>query len=375
MNNEEYKRIKKHPVWGNKALSSSETLKPISKYILHHHERWDGKGYPEGLKEEEIPVISQILGVADAWDAMLSKRAYRDSLSFEKALKEIKANKGSQFSPQVADAFIKIIENDKIEELQEEVLDNEINESKNNNNLFKSKERFKELFEKSNEGIVILDKDFCIIRANNYFVDMFGYNRQRIIGEKIKKIVPADKNAEVEAHIHKIALGEDISSKTVRKKENGGIIKVSIQAFPVTLDGGNMGYYIIYRDITELEETKSKYRNIKGKYKALFENENTVMLIIDPDNGEIVDANPAAEIFYGWDKEVLTSMKISDINILDEKEVKKEMLRAKEKDRNHFNFRHKTADEVIKEVEVYSQPIPFAEKDYLYSIIHEKQKG
>ena len=119
-----------------------------------------------------------------------------------------------------------------------------------------------------------------------------------------------------------------------------------------------------------LQHTKRKYENIKGRYKALFENKNTVMLIIDPDNGKIVDANPAAEIFYGWDKEVLTSMKISDINILDEKEVKKEMLKAKAKDRNHFNFRHKTADEVIKEVEVYSQPIPFAEKEYLYSIIH-----
>ena len=112
----------------------------------------------------------------------------------------------------------------------------------------------------------------------------------------------------------------------IRDRANGELIDVSIQAFPVSLEGGNIGYYIIYRDITELKETKSKYENIKDRYKALFENDNTVMLIIDPDNGEIVDANPAAVNFYGWSKEKLISMKISDINILNKGEVKKEYL-------------------------------------------------
>jgi len=204
---------------------------------------------------------------------------------------------------------------------------------------------------------------------------MFGYDKQKILGEKIKKIVPKSKHAEAAGHIQKLIEGKNIESKTVRKKENDEIIKVSIQGFPVSINGDNMGYHIIYRDITELEETRSKYKNIKNRYQALFENENTVMLIIDPDNGEIVDANPAAEFFYGWSREVLTSMNIRDINILDKEEVKKEMLKAKEKERNYFNFKHKISDGKVKEVEVYSQPIPFAEKDYLYSIIHEKKRA
>jgi len=370
---QEFELIKKHPVWGSKALSSSKILKPIAKYILSHHERWDGKGYPDGLRANETPLISQILGVADAWDAMLSRRSYRNPLSFEQALAEIKANKGSQFSPQVVDSFIKIIKNDKIEKLQQEVLDNEINSSKNNDSLLKSKDDYEELFKKAEEGIVILDEDFNIIRANNYFIDMFEYEKQQIIGENIKKIVPKARIRETQGYIQKLVQGENINARTIRKKEDGKMIKVSIQAFPVSLDREKMGYYVIYRDITELEETKIKYKNIKERYKALFENKNTVMLIIDPDNGEIADANPAAEIFYGWSKEVLTSMKITDINILDKKEVKKEMLNAKAKNRNYFNFKHRTADEVIKDVEVYSQPIPFAEKEYLYSIIHEKR--
>jgi PAS domain S-box-containing protein len=374
LNQKEASLIQKHPYWGYKALSNSKTLRHISKYILCHHERWDGKGYPEGIAKDEIPLLAQILTVADAWDAMLSKRAYRNSLSFEQALNEIKKNKGTQFSPRVVDAFIKIIENDKIEKLQQEVLDNEINISKSKDHFFKRKEEYEELFKKAEEGIVILDEDFNIIRANNYFINMFEYDKQQIIGENIKNLAPKDKTTEIENHLHGLAQGEKINSKTIRKKENGELIKVSIQAFPIFLEGFNMGYYVIYRDITELEETKSKYENTKERYEALFENENTVMLIIDPDNSEIVDANPAAEFFYGWNKEILTSMKITDINVLDKKEVKKEMLNAKAKNRNYFNFKHRTANGIIKNVEIYSQPIPFADKEYLYLIIHEKKK-
>ncbi|MGM0640925.1 MAG: MEDS domain-containing protein [Thermotogota bacterium] len=375
LTDEEFDLIKKHPVWGNKALSSSNILNPIAGYILYHHERWDGKGYPEALKGSEIPLISQILAVADAWDAMSSKRSYRDSLSFDQALKEIKTNKGTQFSPKVVEAFVKIVENNRIENIQQIILDNEINDSKNEKQLLKSKVISEEFFEKANEGIVILDENFNIIRANIYFVNMFGYDKKKIVGEKIKKIVPKNKNAEIENHIDKLSQGKNITSKTIREKENGEIINVSVQGFPIFLDGGNIGYYIIYRDISELEEAKLKYKNLQQRYQALFENKNTVMLIIDPVNGEIVDANPAAEIFYGWSKKKLTSMKITDINILSKEEIEKEMLRAKEKDRNYFVFKHRTANDKIKDVEVYSHPIPFAEKEYLYSIIHEKQNN
>ncbi|MGM0603140.1 MAG: HD-GYP domain-containing protein [Bacillota bacterium] len=106
----EYNLIKNHPVWGNQALSDSESLKHIARYVLYHHERWDGRGYPAGLQKDEIPIISQILSVADSWDAMRSKRAYREPLSREDALQEIKTNRGKQFSPEVVDAFLEVLE-------------------------------------------------------------------------------------------------------------------------------------------------------------------------------------------------------------------------------------------------------------------------
>ena len=109
LSDEEFEKIKKHPVWGYKALKDSEQLEEIAKYIYHHHERPDGSGYPKGLNKDEIPMISKILSVVDAWDAMRSSRSYREPLSKEKAIQELVNNRGEQFSAKVVDAFLKII--------------------------------------------------------------------------------------------------------------------------------------------------------------------------------------------------------------------------------------------------------------------------
>jgi len=102
----EFLRIKKHPEWAYRALKDSAELKDIAKYVLHHHEKWDGSGYPDQLTGTEIPLISQIVSIADAWDAMTSNRAYRKALSRKEALKRIKINRGKQFSPWLTDVFL-----------------------------------------------------------------------------------------------------------------------------------------------------------------------------------------------------------------------------------------------------------------------------
>ncbi|MBT1248263.1 MULTISPECIES: HD-GYP domain-containing protein [unclassified Thermosipho (in: thermotogales)] len=106
---EEYEIIKKHPIYGFEFLSTSETLKNIATYVYHHHEKWDGTGYPGRLKGEMIPIISRIISVADSWDAMTSKRAYRDALTYEFALQEIINNSNKQFDPKVVSAFLDVL--------------------------------------------------------------------------------------------------------------------------------------------------------------------------------------------------------------------------------------------------------------------------
>ena len=90
-------------------------LKPALPAIRHHHERFDGTCYPHGLKGKEIPFKVRIICVADAWDAMLSTRPYRDALSIDVAIKELQSHAGTQFDPEVVDFYVKLSKEEKIE--------------------------------------------------------------------------------------------------------------------------------------------------------------------------------------------------------------------------------------------------------------------
>lgn len=106
-------------------------------------------------------------------------------------------------------------------------------------------------------------------------------------------------------------------------------------------------------------------------YRSLFENNYSVMLLIDPETGAIKDANPSACLFYGYTKDELTKLKITDINTRSKKEIFMEMERAKSEKRNYFNFKHRLSNGVIKDVEVFSGPIIIRKKFLLCSVIHD----
>ena len=103
---DERKEIKRHPEIGYRILSSVNDMSEISEYVLAHHERWDGKGYPKGLKGEEIPLQSRIIALADTYDAIVSERSYRDAQTVEVSVQEIRKNSGSQFDPMLAKIFV-----------------------------------------------------------------------------------------------------------------------------------------------------------------------------------------------------------------------------------------------------------------------------
>jgi len=111
---EEFEIIMRHPDWGAQVLGTSKELKDMSTYVKHHHERWDGKGYPDGLCGENIPLISRIITVADTYDAMTSDRPYRKALSKEIAISELTKNKNTQFDGRIVDIFIEILKNEEI---------------------------------------------------------------------------------------------------------------------------------------------------------------------------------------------------------------------------------------------------------------------
>jgi HD-GYP domain-containing protein (c-di-GMP phosphodiesterase class II) len=108
LNQEELANIMEHPVKGYMILKPIEQLHESLSAIRYHHERYDGTGYPSGLKGQEIPLYARMIAIADTYDAMTSRRSYRENISHEDAIAEIRSVKGKQLDPELVDIFIQL---------------------------------------------------------------------------------------------------------------------------------------------------------------------------------------------------------------------------------------------------------------------------
>ena len=109
LNDEEWQLIKNHPIKGFNIASAIDDFSCIAKEILYHHERWDGNGYPEELKEKEIPLLSRIISIVDSYDVMTSERPYSKPISKEAAIQELQDCSGTQFDSDLVKVFVKTI--------------------------------------------------------------------------------------------------------------------------------------------------------------------------------------------------------------------------------------------------------------------------
>jgi HD-GYP domain-containing protein (c-di-GMP phosphodiesterase class II) len=113
LSDEEWALMKKHPEYGWAVVRLLPDFERASLFVLHHHERWDGGGYPAGLKGSETPLPARIVSVIDAFDAMTSNRPYRKGLPFEEAIRRLVTSKHTQFDPEVVDCFIRRAEEER----------------------------------------------------------------------------------------------------------------------------------------------------------------------------------------------------------------------------------------------------------------------
>ena len=114
LNDEEYELIKSHTTTGGEILKRSRELLSASETALYHHERFDGKGYPSGLSGKNIPIHARVVSIADAYDAMHSDRIYRPGLSRGKIRTELVKGRGTQFDPELLDAFLEMFDGGEI---------------------------------------------------------------------------------------------------------------------------------------------------------------------------------------------------------------------------------------------------------------------
>jgi len=112
LSKDEFEEIKRHPRIGVDIIRPIQFLHGLIPYILYHHERWDGKGYPNGLKGEDIPIGARIIALADVYQALTSDRPYRKAFSKEEAIKIIQEGAGTQFDPAIVNVFLKVLQNE-----------------------------------------------------------------------------------------------------------------------------------------------------------------------------------------------------------------------------------------------------------------------
>ncbi len=223
-------------------------------------------------------------------------------------------------------------------------------------------------------GIVLADQDGMILVANPAFQQMVGYSEDELRSRSARDLThPDDRAASLRLATrlragHRSAFIQD--KRYIRQDGTVVWARVTMSAL-VDADGHLNGFIAMQEDITERREVGEALRQSEARHHQMFESNRTVQLLIDPDTGEIIDANPAACTFYQTSREQLQATTIHAVNVLAADIVAAEMTRAQREERDYFVFRHRLWSGEERDVEVHSSPIQVDGRSLLYSIIHD----
>ncbi|HMA65007.1 MAG: GAF domain-containing protein, partial [Fibrobacterota bacterium] len=239
-------------------------------------------------------------------------------------------------------------------------------------------ELYKNAFKESNTGICLFDENGKLFDANRTCYDLFGIlHHAGIMMFNLFETPLLEQQYRDELHSgNVVTMSVTFDFANIKKYFNidstrKGPAYLSIDIKPFFSGDGCCGYLL---QVTDKSETQLLYNNVKNSanlYKSVFDYHVGVKLIIDPQSGNIIDANEAAAKFYGWSREQLRAMKIHDINIMSPEEIRNELQRAEECQKQYFEFKHRTADGSIRDVEVFSSRIETNGNVYLHSIVHD----
>ena len=219
-----------------------------------------------------------------------------------------------------------------------------------------------------NEGGVPL-----IAECNRLFLSLLGYTREEAVGRPLADLYTHEsRRALLEGGYQRALEGHFASEERQLVARDGRIVETLLQTMPeIDEQGKVVGTLAMFVDLTEMRAAQEEIKASEARYRALFENKHTVMLVIDPESGAIVDANPAAEHFYGWSREELTRRKIFDINTLSPEEIRTRLAQAGSRPRSEFIFQHRLSDGGTRDVEVFAGPIWIGSKKLLFSVIND----
>lgn len=230
----------------------------------------------------------------------------------------------------------------------------------------------KALVKSSPIPIFSLDNNGNITSWNESAQTVFGWSADEVIG-KFNPIVQEGKETEFRQLLDFVLSGNVISGKEfVRQRKDGKLIDVSLYTAPIyNADNEIIGVISALEDITDRKKAEIELLESEERFHSLFKKHHAVMLLIDVESGQIKDANNAAEKFYGYSVDQLTTMTKSQINILPPEQIAIEREKAAFESRTYFNFSHRLSSGEVRDVEVYTSPISVKGETVLFSIIHD----
>ena len=235
------------------------------------------------------------------------------------------------------------------------------------------------LIDSLHEPIFVVGPDETLLYANERLSEITTLPAEEFENSPLTDLTPfveagfADLREGIDAILRKDATERRVDVSMTHPDDTPVDARISAEArlTRLTDEDGLIGVLVVMRDITEQKEIEQQLRASESLFRAMFEAHSAPMLLIEPQSGNIEEANVAAAEFYGYSVRELTTMSIQQINCRSPSEVAAERRRARAQDRNHFEFKHELASGEVRTVEVHSSPIEVDDRELLFSIIHD----
>jgi PAS domain S-box-containing protein len=239
--------------------------------------------------------------------------------------------------------------------------------------LAESEQRFKLLYERAPLAYQSLDENGNVIEINQAWLEALGYAKEEVIGRNFADFLRPDLVSHFKENFSRFkAAGEVLGVEFEMVKKDGSTMLVSFHGkIGRDLQGRFKQTHCIFQNITEQRRAEERLRESEQRFRSLFERNRTVMLLIEPDSGAILDANEGAVEFYGYSRTELRAMNIAQINQLPSEVVAEARRSILELKTNSFVFPHRLRSGEVRTVEVYSYPIEMDGRIVLFSIVHD----
>ncbi len=254
----------------------------------------------------------------------------------------------------------------------------DITDRKNAERALQERERYyRSLLHSLHEDIVVIGADYRILDINNSALKTVGLQRDEVIGRYCYEVThhstkPCHLNGESCAIKQVFETGKSVSFQHTHYKADGSQIHLDLLCSPIKDENGRVTRMIeAARDVTELFDAQMEMARSEEKFRRLFKKHSAIKLILDPENGDILEANDAACAFYGWSLEELEKMNISQISVLPVKEIDTGLESPRVVGGIHFESRHLKADGTIGDVEIFGSHIDIGNRVILHTVIHD----